>query len=159
MSAITKSQSIVRALQFALTERLPSTYIITQSLDNAGARLFIQQSSSWASGQDQVVIRVTTETTQFNDVIGNPQQVYSPMKGQMISEGTTSPTPTASVLTLKTMAAVLNELCRSLGRIELYLTALATQPTTAELNSDGTVSGATLVQTLQTDVRWPLSGQ
>lgn len=161
MSAIAKSQAIIRALKDNLAKRLPSTYVLAESMDDAGARLSIQQDASWATTEQKAVIRVVAQDTQFKDVIGNAQKVYSPMKAQLIAEGVGS-SPVNSQLSMANQAAIMSELFRALGKVELYLTDEATDPALSLFASDGSVTTSAtcaLVAKIDSDLKWPLSGQ
>lgn len=161
MSAIAKSQSIIRALKDNLQKRLPSTYVLSESLDAAGARLSIQQDASWATTEEKVVIRIVGEQSQFNDVIGNAQASFGPMKAQVIAEGDAA-SPTKSQLSLATEAAVMAELFRALGKVELYLTDVTVDPALSLFASDGSVTTSAtcaLIASVASDLRWPQSGQ
>src|ERR1035441_7414079 len=87
---IAKSQSLVRALMDQLSKRLP-TYTFSEQLTSVGDTLMISQSASPTAGQNNCAIRVGFQDTQFNDVIGLPQSVYSPMRADCIEEGISGP--------------------------------------------------------------------
>jgi hypothetical protein len=161
MSAIAKSQSLVRSLKDRLSKRMPAGYIVRDSVDAAGARLEIQQDSSWSSTEQKAVIRIVAQGTQFSDIVGGAQKVYTPMVAQMISEGD-SATPIASQLTASNQARILNELFRLGIKVELYLTDLAVEPALSLFLADGTVntsSTCVLIDRIEPDLQWPLSGQ
>ena len=83
---IAKSQSLIRALKDQLSKRLPA-YTIQESLVNsAGDSLMISQSASPTAGQNNIAIRVGFQDTQFTNVIGQPQDVYTPMRADLIEE-------------------------------------------------------------------------
>lgn len=161
MSAIAKSQSLVRSLKDRLSKRMPAGYIVRESVDAAGARLEIQQDASWATTEQKAVIRIVAQDTQFSDVIGGAQKVYSPMIAQMISEGN-SASPTASQLTASNEARILAELFRLGIKVELYLTDVTVEPALALFLANGSVNTSAtcaLVDRIEADLQWPLSGQ
>jgi hypothetical protein len=161
MSAIAKSQALIRALKDNLQKRLPSTYILAESVDAAGARLSIQQDSSWATTEQKAVIRIVAQDTQFSNSIGNAQAVYSPLKAQMIAEGDSS-SPSKSQLSWANDAKIMAELFRAIGKVELYLTDVTVDPALSLFASDGSVTTSAtcaLIESISADLRWPLSGQ
>ena len=85
---IAKSQSLVRALQDQLSKRLSSYTIVESLINSAGDTLMVSQSATPTAGQNNCAIRIGFQDTQFNDVIGNPQNVYTPMRADIIQEST-----------------------------------------------------------------------
>jgi hypothetical protein len=157
---LAKSQALIRAMSDNLMKRLPSTYVITQSFDSVGARLSISASSSWTTGTDAVYIRICGDNTQFSDIIGNPQNVYSPLIAQVISEASTAGNGTTAT-SWTTMTNIMAELLRAIGKTDLFTTANGTSPLTSTLfdSADTGVTGATFVAEVRSDLNWPLSGQ
>jgi hypothetical protein len=161
MSALAKSQSLIRVLKDRLTKRMPAGYIVRESVDAAGARLEIQQDASWATTEQKAVIRIVAQDAQFNNSIGQAQAVYTPMIAQMISEGN-SATPTQSLLSASNEARILCELFRLGIKVELYLTDVTVEPALALFLASGAVNTSAtcaLVDRIESDLQWPLSGQ
>jgi len=157
MSIIAKSQNLMRVLQDHLTLRLGSSYFFTTSQDSQGAQLLISQHSPAVAGEQNIAIRAIGQDQQFSDVIGNPQRTYSPMKFQVIEEASTI--SGVSLLTLLNRVKIDMELARPGVKQERYLNANGTVPALSQFQTDGSVSGSTLNQSIAPDLYWPLSGQ
>lgn len=165
---IAKSQSLIRALQDQLGKRLGSPayatpYTLVESLINsAGDTLMVSQSATPTAGQNNAAIRMGFQDTQFSDVIGNPQNVYTPMKCDIIQEATVTPATatSASLCSMAFQLAVSVEICKMGVKQRWYLNPLGTVPAVSEFNADGTVSATAVKQIeLSPDAYWPLSGQ
>jgi len=161
---IAKSQSLIRALQDQLGKRLGSPayatpYTLVESLLNsAGDTLMVSQSATPTAGQNNCAIRIGFQDTQFNDVIGNPQNVYTPMRADIIQEATAA-SASVSLCTMAFQLAVSVELCKIGIKQRWYLNPTGTVPAVSEFNADGTVSTAVKQLDLSPDAYWPLSGQ
>jgi len=87
--------------------------------------------------------------------------VYSPMIAQMISEGN-SASPTSSQLSASNEARILAELFRLGIGVELYLTDVTVEPALALFLANGSVNTSAtcaLIDRIESDLQWPLSGQ
>lgn len=157
MSIIAKSQSLMRVLKNNLQQRLPSTYVFTESQDTQGAMLLISQDATPAAGEQVVAIRAKGQDQQFSDVIGNAQRSYSPMIFQVIEEASTI--AGVSLMTLLNRIKIDMELARPGVKQERYLNANGTVPALSQFQTDGSVSSSTLNQSIAPDLYWPLSGQ
>lgn len=157
MSIIAKSQSLMRALKDNLQKRLPSTYVFSESLDSQGARLLISADATPAAGEQVVAIRIKSQDTQFNNVIQQAQQVYTPMICQVIEEA--SATAGVSLITLANRSQIDLEINRMGVKQERYLNANGTVPAMSQYAADGSVTGSTLAASVSPDLYWPLSGQ
>lgn len=157
MSKIAKSQSLIRILKDNLAKRLPSTYVISESLDSQGDRLLISADSTPAAGEQVVAIRIKAQDTQFLNSIGSAQDVYTPMIAQVIEEASTI--AGVSLITLANRSQIDLELARLSIKQERYLNANTTVPALSQFQSDGSVSGSTLAASVSPDLYWPLSGQ
>lgn len=156
-TTIAKSQSLVRNLQDQLTKRLPSLNI-SASLDSQGARLYISSDASVpAAGDQTVLIRIKGENTQFTDVLGLAQNVFSPMLAQVIEESSTI--SGVSLITLANRLVIDMELAKQGIKQERYMNANGTAPALSQFAADGTVSGSTLILAFAADQYWPQSGQ
>lgn len=155
MSIIAKSQSLSRQLKDNLAKRLP-TYTISESLDSQGARLLISADSSPAAGEQVVAIRIKGQDTQFSNVIGQAQTVYTPMVAQVIEEASAS--AGVALLTHANQCMIDWELARLGIKQERYLNANTTAVALSQYAADGSVTGSSLVATIS-DLYWPLSGQ
>lgn len=161
---IAKSQSLIRALQDQLSKRLAppafaAAYTIVESLANsAGDTLMISQSATPTAGQNNCAIRIGFQDTQFSDVIGLSQSVYSPMRADVIQEATAA-SASVSLCSMAFQLAISVELAKMGIKQRWYLNANGTVPAIAEFNADGTVSTAVLQSTIAPDAYWPLSGQ
>jgi hypothetical protein len=157
---LVKAQALIRAMSDNLMKRLPG-YTITQSFDSVGARLTITAGASWDTNTDAVYIRICGDNTQFTDIIGNPQTVYSPLIAQIISELSTGGNgQTATSWT--TMTNVMAEVLRAIGKTDLFTTPNGTNPTSAALfdsTDTGVASPAVFASEVISDLNWPLSGQ
>lgn len=156
MSIIAKSQSLIKPLKDSLTKRLPSTYVLTESLDSQGARLLISADATPAAGEQVMAIRIRGQDQQFQDVIGNAQRTYSPMVVQVIEEESTI--SGVSLMSLSNRIKIDWELARLGCKQERYMNANTAVPAMSQFASDGTVSSSTLNQGIS-DLYWPLSGQ
>jgi len=156
MSIIAKSQSLIRPLKDNLTKRLPSTYVLTDSLDSQGARLLISADATPATGEQVVAIRIRGQDQQFQDVIGNAQRTYSPMVAQVIEEA--SSISGVSLITLANRIKIDWELARLGCKQERYLNTNGTVPALSQFAADGSVSSSNFNQEIS-DLYWPLSGQ
>jgi hypothetical protein len=155
---IAKSQSLIRALKDQLSKRLPA-YTIQESLVNsAGDTLMISQSASPTAGQNNVAIRIGFQDTQFTDVIGLPQSVYTPMRADIIQEATAA-SASVSLCQMAFQQAIAAELDKMGIRERWYLNANGTVPAVSEFAADGSVTTAVLQIELAPDQYWPLSGQ
>lgn len=161
---IAKSQSLIRALQDQLSKRLgspayPTPYTLVESLLNsAGDTLMVSQSATPTAGQNNCAIRIGFQDTQFSDVIGNPQNVYTPMRADIIQEATAA-SASVSLCTMAFQLAVSVELGKMGIKQRWYLNPNGTVPAVSEFNSDGSVSTAVKQLDLSPDAYWPLSGQ
>lgn len=156
-SNIAKSQSLIRGLKDQLSKRLSSSFLV-ESLGPAGDTLMISQSSTPTAGQSNAAVRVGFQDTQFQDVIGSAQAVYSPMKAQIIEEATAA-SASVSLVSLAFQLALNMELDKMGIKQDWYLNANGTVPAISQFNNDGTVSGSTLQLSIAPDSYWPLSGQ
>lgn len=157
MSIIAKSQSLSRQLKDNLAKRLPSTYVISESLDSQGARLLISADSTPAAGEQVVAIRIKGQDTQFSNVIAQAQTVYTPMVAQVIQEASTI--ANVGLLTLANQAVIDAELARLSIKQDRYMNSNTTVPALSQFQADGSVSGSSLVVSISPDLYWPLSGQ
>lgn len=157
MSVIAKSQSLMRKLKDRLQRRLPSTYVFTESMDSQGAILLISADSSPATGEQVCALRIRGESTQFSDIVGNAQKVYSPSLIQVIEEaGAVAGT---SILSLSNKSKIDAEVNRLSVKQERYLNANGTVPAVSQFAADGSVSSSTLNCEISPDLNWPQSGQ
>ena len=157
MSIIAKSQSLMRVLKNNLQQRLPSTYVFTESQDSQGAMLLISADSTPAAGEQVVAIRAKGQDQQFSDVIGNAQRTYSPMVFQVIEEAST--VSGVSLITLLNRIKIDMELARPGVKQVRYLNTNGTVPALSQFQADGSVSGSNFNQEISPDLYWPLSGQ
>jgi len=157
MSTIAKSQSLMRALKDHLQKRLPSTYVFTESMDAQGARLLISSDATPATGEQVMAIRIKPQDTQFKDVLGLAQTVYSPMIVQVIEEA--SAVATVSLLTLANRVQMDAEINRMGVKQERYMNANGTVPSASQFAADGSVTSSSLIASVSPDLYWPLSGQ
>ena len=161
---IAKSQSLIRALQDQLGKRLSSPayatpYTLVESLINsAGDTLMVSQSATPTAGQNNCAIRMGFQDTQFSDVIGNPQNVYTPMKADIIQEATAA-SASVSLCSMAFQLAISIELCKMGVKQRWYLNPNGTVPAVSEFAADGTVTTAVKQIELSPDAYWPLSGQ
>ena len=154
---IAKSQSLVRALIDQLSKRLPS-YTLVESLTNGGDTLMVSQSATPTAGQNNAAILIGYQDTQFNDVIGNPQSVYSPMEAQIVEES--SATAGVSLCAMSFQLAVMVELGKMGIKQAWFLNANGTVPAVSQFSAVPTApTGATLQVNIAPDAYWPLSGQ
>lgn len=156
MSTNAKSQSLARSLRDNLRKRLP-TFTISESLDAAGSRLLISADATPAAGEQVCAIRIKFQDTQFDDVIGQDQRVYTPCVAQVIEENSTI--ANVSLLTMANKAAIDAELGRLGIKQERYMTANTVVPALSQFAANGSVTTATLRASLAADIKWPLSGQ
>ena len=155
---IAKSQSLVRSLIDLLSKRLPA-YTFSEQLTPVGDTLMISQSASPTAGQNNCAIRIGFQDTQFNDVIGLPQNIYSPMRADVIEESTAA-SASVSLCTLTFQLAINVELDRMGVKQRWYLNPNGTVPAISEFAADGSVSAPAVKQLdLSPDAYWPLSGQ
>ena len=157
MSALAKSQSLIKQLKGDLQKRFPATWLFSESSDAKGQILVINQDSAWATGEAAICIRILGVETQFDNGIGQAQAAYSPMKCQLIMESSTI--AVIAVLSSLRWAEIASDLGRAGLRSELYLTANTVQPTAAMFSADGSVATATKQGDLMPDIKWPMSGQ
>jgi hypothetical protein len=156
-TTIAKSQSLVRALQDQLSKRLPSLSI-SSSMDSQGARLYISQDASTPIAGDQtVLIRIKGENTQFSDVIGLPQNVFSPSIAQVIEEA--SSIPDVSLMSLANRLVIDMELAKQGMKQERYMNSNGSAPAMSQFAADGSVSGSNLILSFAADQYHPQSGQ
>lgn len=155
---IAKSQSLIRALQDQLSKRL-ATYTLTESLINsAGDTLMVSQSATPTAGQNNCAIRIGFQDTQFSDVIGLAQSVYTPMRADIIQEATAA-SASVSLCTMAFQLAVSVELGKMGIKQRWYLNPNGTVPAVSEFNADGSVSTGVKQVEIAPDAYWPLSGQ
>jgi hypothetical protein len=153
---IAKSQSLIRALKDQLSKRLPA-YTIIEVLGSAGDQLLISQHATPVAGEQNIAIRIKGQDTQFTDVIGLAQSVYTPMVCQVIEEGSTI--AHVSVLQMAVRAALEAELGKLGVKQERWLNANTVVPALSQFAADGSVSTSTLEASIAPDIYWPLSGQ
>lgn len=155
---IAKAQSLIRILKDNLSKRLPSSYSLVEQIDPAGLgdQLLISQHSPAVAGEQNLAIRILGQDTQFTDVIGNPQSLYSPEKAQVIEEASTI--ANVSLLTLANASYINWEISRMGVKQERYLNSNGTVPALSQFASTGLVTGSNFVETVS-DLYWPLSGQ
>ena len=156
-----KSQSLIRNLMDQLGKRLP-TYTLTENLTASGDQLMVSQSATPTAGQNNAAILMGFQDTQFQDVIGVPQAVYTPMEAQIVEEATVTPAlATSSSLCSMAFQIVINIELGKLGvKQAWYLNPLGTVPALSQFSSVPTApTGATLTISLAPDQYWPLSGQ
>ena len=156
LQEIFKQQSLVNVINERLHLRLPAL-LVSQALNNAGAAILFSQHSPAVAGEQNIAIRVKAQDTQFNDVIGNAQVVYSPMIIQVILESSTI--AHVPLLLMANMQAMQAELERLGCKMEIWLNANATVPALSQFNADGSISGSTFECEVASDLLWPLSGQ
>lgn len=155
---IAKSQSLVRALIDQLSKRLP-TWTLTESLTNGGDTLMVSQSATPTAGQSNAAILIGYQDTQFNDVIGNPQNVYTPMEAQIVEEASAA-SASVSLVTLSFQLCVMVELGKMGIKQAWYLNPNGTVPAVSQFSAVPTApTGATLQINIAPDQYWPLSGQ
>lgn len=156
MSIIAKSQSLARKLKDSLQKRLPSTYVISESLDSQGARLLISADATPATGEQVVAIRIKGQDQQFSDVIGSAQRTYSPMVAQVIQE---AGAVAGTALLTHVNQSILDWELASMGcKQQRYLNDNGTVPALSQFAAAGSVSTSTLSAEIS-DLYWPLSGQ
>lgn len=157
MSAISKSQAIMRELKERLAIKMPSSYVLTESADANGSILLISADATPAAGEQVIAIRILGEQTAFKDVLGSAQKVYAPLRAQVIEESSTI--SGVSLITLANRLHVDLELARMAVKQERYMNANTAVPAVSQFASDGSVSSSTKIASLAADMYWPLSGQ
>lgn len=153
-----KSQSLIRNLIDQLGKRLPG-YTLTENLTQYGDQLLVSQSSPAVAGENNAAIMMGFQDTEFTDVIGLPQAVYTPMEAQIVEEAA-SGSSTVSLVTLAFQLAINIELTKQGVKQAWYLNPNGTVPALSQFTSVPTApSGSTLVEVIAPDQYWPLSGQ
>lgn len=152
-----KAQAIARDLKSRLALRLPSGYLIQEAQDDHGVMLLISQDATPAAGEQVVAIRILPEVTDHKNVIGLPQDVYAPLRAQVIEEASTL--AGVSLLTLENRCKIDLELARLGLKQERFLNANGTVPALSQFAAAGAVTGSNLVASLPFDLYWPLAGQ
>ena len=153
MAQIFKQQSLIALLKERLALRLPAL-VISQAVDASGASLLL---GSGVAGAQNIAIKVKAQDTQFNNSIGQAQDVFSPMIIQKIEEASTI--AHVSLVNVANEAAIMAEVAKLGCKMECWLNAHGSAPALSQFQADGSVSGSTLEVELASDLMWPLSGQ
>ena len=132
--SLKKAEVLMRGLKEKLQFRLPSTYIFADSVDgSSNPVLTIQQDSSWATGEQKVVIRIKPEATLFVNSLGLAQEGFGPHICQLVSEESAS--AGESELNDSNALKIMREVFAMGCIVEWYLNANATEPAVAQITS------------------------
>ena len=145
MAHIAKAQSLQMKLKSNLEKRLAvvaPTWSVSED-SSKGIVLLIQDNLAAI----QMIVRIQSMDTQFQNSIQQSQIVYSPSLIQVIEDTTVASIAVKNLVEFE--LAVLGV------KQERYTAAT---PALSQLELDGTVSSATKIQDLS-DLKWPLSGQ
>lgn len=134
MSAqIAKANTLMLKLKEMLKLKLPS-FVQTDSVDTNGyPTLLLSADSTPAAGEQNIFIRIITDSTAFVDSIGNSQSVYSPHVIQSVEEAST--VANVSLLTLANRAQIDWSISRLGCKEEKYLRANGTAPGLSDISS------------------------
>lgn len=141
MATTAKAVALMREFKDKVAKRLPSTWILTDSLDADGNPvLTLAVDSSWASGDEWAVVRIKPEASIGKDVFGNTQTSYGPHIAQICVEGNltqASALPATSnvnsVLTNATFLKIMVELFALGCKVECYREDTGSVPSTGDM--------------------------
>jgi hypothetical protein len=126
--SLKKSQVLMRGLKEKLAFRLPSTYLLTDSVDSSGNPvLTIAQDATWNAGDQYAILRLRPLPSLGVNVLGQAQESFGPHDLSVIVEA--SGVATKSVLTDVNHDRLMFEFSKLGCVVEFYFSANTVEPT------------------------------